>query len=38
MLNNVIFDEGGPIMPEMIPVEGERVKLPPRVDSGGDIV
>ena len=38
MLKNVIFDVSGPVMPEMTPVDGERVKSPPRVDKGGDMV
>ena len=38
MLNHVIFEVDGPMVPEMTPVDDENIKLPPRVDKEGDIV
>lgn len=37
-VNSVVFAVAGPVNPEMMPVDGDKVTLPPKIVSGGDMV
>lgn len=37
-VNNVFLNVAGTMDPEMTPVDDDRVKLPPNIDNGGEMV